>query len=226
MDGREIVSILVKSLFFPHHRYLDSIEWQLTPQGISINGEPVQYTAGSPATATRVWKTFEKEISYYSSVFFVPVELVIATICTESRGNPDAIRYEPGYTTEQSTPHRVSAGLMQTLVSTAREALDKPFINLEWLWTAEHSIEAGTAYIAKQSRFTLYDPPVVACAYNAGHVYYDSSVGNRWKMRQFPLRSSAHADRFVLWFNDCFRVFETYDVNTKGLSFYKIIKEG
>jgi hypothetical protein len=36
----------------------------------------------------------------------------------------------------------------------------------------------------------------------------DDSEGNRWRMRQYPIGTPHHADRYVQWFNDCFRVFQ------------------
>ena len=98
---------------------------------------------------------------------------------------------------------------MQTLISTAQEALGDTTINREWLLTADNAIKAGTAYIASQWKKTDFDPPKVACAYNAGGVYENKGEKNRWKMRQYPINSSEHADRFVRWYNDCVRYFHT-----------------
>ncbi len=136
----------------------------------------------------------------------MPVELIVATICTESSGDPSARREEKGFISEANTPHRISIGLMQMLISTARETLRLDPIDGDWLLDPDNAIRAGTSYIARQSPKTLFDPPVVACAYNAGDVYHEPSPENRWRMRQFPIGKSEHADRFVLWFNDCFRV--------------------
>ena len=142
----------------------------------------------------------------------MPIELIIATICTESTGNPNAVRSEPGFTSDADTPHRVSIGLMQTLISTARDTLSRDGVSAStidraWLFTPRNSIRAGTAYIRKQFSTTGFDPPKVACAYNAGSLRPNDSEQNRWKMRQFPIGTSKHADRFIAWFNDCFRYF-------------------
>jgi soluble lytic murein transglycosylase-like protein len=96
---------------------------------------------------------------------------------------------------------------MQTLISTARETLRQPGIDRTWLLDPDNSIRAGTAYIDRQRTSTALDPPKVACAYNAGSLRPNDAPGNRWKMRQFPRDTSQHADRFVAWFNDCFRLF-------------------
>ena len=152
----------------------------------------------------------------------MPAELIIATICTESRGDPDAVREEPGYESDERTPYKVSPGLMQTLISTARSALGDDTIDREWLLRPDNSIRAGTAYIASQWKKTPFDPPKVACAYNAGGVYHNTSNANRWRMRQYPINTSHHADRYTKWFNDCFRMFKSDGVAPEG-SFYRLL---
>ena len=121
---------------------------------------------------------FGSSIERWSEEFGVPAELVIATICTESGGDPADERREPGFVSYEVTPHRVSIGLMQTLISTAQSALGGlPGIDARWLLEPDNSIRAGTAYIAHQRSRTDFDPPVVACAYNAGGVYRQSGAG-------------------------------------------------
>ena len=95
---------------------------------------------------------------------------------------------------------------MQTLISTAADALSDPTITREWLLDPSNSIQAGTAYMASQWRVTSFDPPKVAAAYNAGGIYYNASPDNRWKMRQYPIGTAAHVDRFVTWLNDFYAV--------------------
>ncbi len=81
---------------------------------------------------------------------------------------------------------------------------------------ADNSIRAGTAYIAQQRGKTLFDPPKMACAYNAGSIIRNTGAENRWKMRQYPIGTSEHADRFVRWFNDCFGFFADLDEPPSG----------
>jgi hypothetical protein len=66
--------------------------------------------------------------------------------------------------------------------------------------------------IAQQRAQTELDPPLVAAAYNAGGLRYDSSAGNRWKLVQFPIGTSEHCDRFVKWFNDAVAVLAEHAV--------------
>jgi soluble lytic murein transglycosylase-like protein len=190
-----------------NHRFNNSVVWRLASDGLRIADASPEITQGPPQTVDRVWQDFGTSIQRWAGHFDVPVELIIATICTESGGRADAVRQEPGYLSDQTTPNKVSAGLMQTLISTARETLRQPGIDRTWLLDPDNSIRAGTAYIDRQRTSTALDPPKVACAYNAGSLRPNDAPGNRWKMRQFPRDTSQHADRFVAWFNDCFRLF-------------------
>lgn len=189
------------------HAFENSIVWKLTPNGVSVADRAPEVTSGAPSTVKRVWSEFGDDIRRWCMHFVVPAELIVATICTESGGIPAATRHEPGYVSDDRTPHRVSIGLMQTLISTARSSLNDPDMDGAWLLESGNSIKAGTAYIAQQWNVTRYDPPKVACAYNAGGIYHNSGANNRWKMRQYPIGTSHHADRYVMWFNDCFRFF-------------------
>jgi uncharacterized protein (TIGR02594 family) len=208
-----------------HRFHQDGCSWRLTPQGVSIDGKPAQGTAGEPQTVRRVWGEYSSSIEQWCTSTGVPVELVLATICTESGGRADAERMESGYSSDDESPHRISLGLMQTLISTARETLEKPDVDRAWLLNPDNSIRAGTAYIAKQARITGFDPPKVACAYNAGGIYLQTGPENRWKMRQFPIGEGKHADRFVQWFNDCFRLFAA-DGGAPAMSFFAMLRQG
>lgn len=187
------------------HGFEDSVRWSLTGNGLLIEGENVPVgTGGAPVTIRRIWDRFGAIVTDAAVEFGVPIELIMATIATESRGDPDARRAEPGFISEEKTPERVSIGLTQTLISTARQALKDKSITGDDLRDPATAIRAGASYIASQKPRTLFDPPKVACAYNAGSLIHQTGVNNRWKMRQFPIGTGAHADRFVAWFNDCF----------------------
>jgi hypothetical protein len=204
------------------HGYRDSVRWRLQKKGLEIEGSGIERTGGEPKTVKRVWDQFSYAIDQWSERYGVPAELIVATICTESSGNPRTVREEPGYKSDHKTPEKVSPGLMQTLISTARYVLKDPTIDREWLLNPGNSIQAGTAYIASQMKRTNLDPPKVACAYNAGGVYYNDGRKNRWKMRQYPIGTSEHADRFVKWFNDFYAVMEAGDADPK-LSFLQFL---
>jgi murein DD-endopeptidase MepM/ murein hydrolase activator NlpD len=187
-----------------HSAFPGGARWCLTPKGIELEDTGIDRTPGRPVTVTRIWEKFSEPINKWALEYKVPCVLIIATIATESGGDHKAIRIEPGYISDQQTPKRISVGLMQTLISTARDTLKGTNVEIDrnWLLTPSNSIQAGTSYIAEQRGQTGYDPPKVACAYNAGGVYENAGLGNRWKMRQFPLGTGEHCDRFVKWFND------------------------
>ena len=199
----DLLGVSIRALLEPHNAF-GGIPWQLTPDGLVADGRLAR-SVGRMVTVPRVWRDFGPHIvaAAKDRAYRVPVELIVATICTESGGQARALRIEPGWVDDATTPHRVSAGLMQTLVSTARAALGDPGIDRDSLFDPEVSIRAGTAYIAQQKTLTRLDPPLVACAYNAGGVYVNEGAANRWRLRQYPIGTGAHADRFVQWFNDC-----------------------
>lgn len=206
------------------HRFRNSVAWQLSAEGIVIDQKrPPETTGGEPKTVRSVWQRFKDPIEQWSAKFGVPAELIVATICTESAGDPGALRKEPAYVSDRQTPGKISAGLMQTLIVTAQTTLADETIDRDWLLQPGNSICAGTAYIASQWRITNFDPPKVACAYNAGNIFYNDSASNRWKMRQYPANSSEHADRFVKWFNDCFTMFNK-DGTAAPVSYYALLK--
>ena len=206
--GRARIERLVPELTTPH-TFRDSVEWAVDPEGVLVDdADAPEVWGGPPQTVRRIWSDYEDAIRTWGRDFGVPVELIISTICTESDGEARAIREEPRYVSDEQTPDRVSVGVMQTLIATARSTLEEPDIDRDWLLDPNNSIRAGTAYIAQQWKETHLDPPKVACAYNAGGLYYNDSPDNRWRMRQYPIGTSKHADRFVKWFNECFLMFD------------------
>lgn len=193
-----------------YHGRPNGVRWKLTPDGVDVEGSGIERTGGAPTTVTRAWEAYSGAITQWTSKYEVYPELVLATMCTETTANATARRNEPGWTSDAATPDKVSLGLMQTLISTARSVLNKPDIDTTWLLVPANSIQAGTAYIARQKATTRLDPPLVACAYNAGGVYDNDGPSNRWKLRQFPIGTGEHCDRFVKWFNDAVAVLKSH----------------
>ena len=192
-----------------HRAFNNGVRWRLTTDGVEIEGSCIERTNGTPTTATTIWTNFNSDINQWSQAFNIPAVIIIATIATESSGKVDAISKEPGYVSDSATPGRISVGLMQTLISTARGTLHNNTIDRDDLKTSNISIQAGTSFIADQRSKTLLDPPKVACAYNAGSIVENRNVGNRWRMRQFPIGTSKHCDRFIKFFNDAVFVLKT-----------------
>lgn len=184
-------------------------------------------TPGEPVTVRKVWDTFGAEIRDASKTYGVPVELIVATIATESGGQVlmrTARREEPGWISDEETPNRVSIGPMQTLLSTAREALKEPHLTSSDLLIPERSIRAGTAYIAQQVKKTSFSPPLVAAAYNAGGLYPEVATTNRWRLRCYPLGTGTHIDRFVCWFNDTMRLPDAVGLADDAPSFARFLE--
>lgn len=189
-----------------HGRYGGSCRWALGKAGVTIEGDAKPApTASEIRMVGDVLRSFAQPLATVLSrqKTQVPIELVVACICTESGGRPAARRLEPGCDTvdPERTPSRVSVGLMQTLLSTARSATANPALRLMELENPEVSIRAGAAYMFMQAQQTKFDPPLSAAAYNAGGVYFEGSAANRWRLRQFPIGTAAHVDRFVRFFN-------------------------
>ena len=178
--------------------------WQLTADGLLIDGQ--RPAAGTPMVA-RAWATHGAAMQRAAQAQRVPVELLLACTCTESGGRADALREEPGYLDDETTPDRVSPGLMQTLISTAREALADPKLDRTRLLQPETALAAGAAYIRRQalaSRLpTGFDPPLVAIAYNAGSL---RPADNPWGLVQTRRAEHWHADAFCAFFNDAITV--------------------
>ena len=191
----EIIPELIKS----HRHFPTSVSWALVARGVSVEGAPAKGTAGEPTTVRKIWQRYGSLCAASARKYGVPVELIVATIATESSGDPNARRAEPRIGDE-------SVGLMQTLVRTARGATGRRNLNGDDLLEPATSIDAGTAYIAQQRSDTHFDPPLVAAAYNAGSIRRDDGQANRWKLHCHPRGTGQHIDRFVAWFSDCMRV--------------------
>ena len=219
--GAVLVAAL-PALMQPHAVFAGGITWRLTVEGVALGEAPARVSGGMLA-ARRAFDWFGAELRRAAIATGVPIELLVATACTEVLGDtrrfatPEAAaharREEPGFRDDAATPHRVSVGLMQTLVSTARQVLALPAhdpamarITATTLADPAQSILAGASFIAAQAGRTRLDPPVVACAYNAGGVYEQRGAANHWRMRQYPIGTPNHADRFVTFFNQALQL--------------------
>lgn len=189
----------------PHTIFKGAVEWSVGRDGVAVvGGTPALIpTPDERKLVAEVLSSFRQALTTALSKFKVPVELIVACICTESSGRPNAKRMEPGCDRNDPsrTPTRVSWGLMQTLLSTAREALRQPDLKLQELLEPEISIRAGAAYIWNQGRRTGFDPPLVAAAYNAGSLKRNDGQANHWRLLQFPIGTAEHVDRFCRFFN-------------------------
>jgi len=195
-----------------HNRFPQRALWRLTPAGIAIGAGAAIGTPGDPLTVLRVWGWFAAPIRASAAAYGVPVELIVAAICSESAGGETDLnvvvtsrREEPGYRSDAATPDRVSVGCMQTLLSSASEAVGHTVTAAELVDPAV-SIDAGARIIANAAGATGLDPPLVAAAYNAGGLYLDTPTANRWGLVCYPSGTGRYIDESVAWFNDAMRV--------------------
>lgn len=218
-----------------HARFPGGSRWRLTPFGVEVEGLGHPRTPGKPATMAGFVSRFRDHLFAASEQFGMPVELILATMGAEGGRLMVPVRHEPGYAVhlvpglpdgatvnylnrfwrdipvesfaeaDEATPHRVSIGVMHTLISTARDSVGRN-VDRRWLLDVGNSILAGSAYIAKQKVITFWDPPVVGAAYNSGGVYQNNGIKNRWRMRMYPIGTGAHVDRWVAWYNDAVEV--------------------
>lgn len=163
------------------HGYKGGLRWRLVASGIELEDATIEGHKVNTDVIRRVWSDYGAIMEKWSAHYEVPIEVVMTAICVESKGNA---RAKGGK----------NVGLMQLLVPTARSALKDPSLSEESLYDPETNIRAGTAYIALQKKSTLFDPPKVAAAYNAGSL---RTADNRWGMKQY----GPHLDKTVVWFN-------------------------
>lgn len=201
------LSDVVPDLRKPHAHFPDGVTWELTADGISVDGAKAARTNGAPDTVTRIWDRYGNFCANWARSYGVPVELIVAAIATESKGDKDARR---------QGPNDVSVGLMQTPLHTARGVLGRPSISADDLVNPSLSIEAGTAYIAQQRNETNFDPPLVAAAYNVGSLRKDTAEANKWRLHCHPPGTGRHVTRFVEWFGDAMRVSRDMDWSDDG----------
>jgi hypothetical protein len=194
-------------------------------------------TRGQPRTAQRIWAEYQGELRTAWQTYSVPIPILIAIAATESRGDRSAARHEPGYAAhlvdgipsgagigwlnshhrelpvenfveaDEATPGRVSLGVMQVLISTARDVLGDGSIGRAELLQPGVSFAAGAAYVRQQADLdpessTFLDPVLVAAAYNAGGLYQETATANPWRLRCYPLGTGGHISRFVKWYGD------------------------
>ena len=86
---------------------------------------------GEPISMMNMRNDYGDVIKIASSVFDIPQSWLAGMISIEAarkpgfKWDPVSSRFEPGFKSWQTTPHRVSMGLMQTLLSTAQSMRDK-----------------------------------------------------------------------------------------------------
>ncbi len=201
------------------HNYRNgTVWWRVTAKGVEIKGEGYPKNPHYTQQVQHIWKTFQQPIQAASQKYHVPIPVILATISTESSGEPNAYRHEPAFynnyiqnTTQwknspyHDKPKRISAsyGLMQILYTTAYSVgfRGEP----EDLYDPALNIEFGTKYIASdvQRKQHEWDPPKIACAYNAGSVR--PTKKNPWGMHHY----GNHLERWIPAYNGAIDILGT-----------------
>jgi soluble lytic murein transglycosylase-like protein len=196
------------ALTAPHRTFPGSVEWSLTPDGVSVDGAPAARTVGSPDTMRGIWERYGALCAEAAKFWGVPVELVVATIANESRG-------EPGK--RETSRDGELVGVMQTPLAVARRVTGRGSLEADELLDPRTSINAGAAYISQQRGSTHFDPPLVAAAYDAGSIRRDEDARNRWRLQGRDAGAGDHIDSFVNWFGDAMQVSRALDWGKDGV---------
>lgn len=189
-------------------------EWRVTPDGILSRGPGGDVerhrTRGAPTTMRLYLAGWRDELVGAALAEKVPLALLMMTVATENgpaRIDGTEVQYiqvrrEPGYVSDQETPHKISVGPCHVLISSARAALGEPGIHRGWLLDPANNIRAAARFMANQRGRTGFDPILVAAAYNAGGLYEAvpgrSRWGNRWHLQTY----GSHLDRAAAWYGD------------------------
>jgi len=187
--------------------------WALTAHGILVelaDGQPATCprTGGEPVTMRFLWEDFGGAFARAAQHCGVGVDLLMALAAIESVALPGSLhrnacseRHEPGYLDVKRTSNKVSVGLLQTLVSTARSVAGwagYSGLTLEMLRDPTISVSCGAAYLRSLWLRHNGDPVLAQAGYNAGGIY--ASTLNPWHLRTY---SPDRTDRFIAWYNDC-----------------------
>ena len=208
-------------------QYKGGQRWRQLSNGyIEVEGKGIPRSTGNPSTILTLQAEYGETITKAALRWDLPERWIYGMIPIEARRlkanrrrmDPISDRYEPGYTHPEDTPKRVSFGLMQTLLSTAREVADRHRITFAvesevvpltvgmladpWI-----SVLLGGGYM----RFQLnryegkldggagLDFVYLTGAYNAGSVRYDTEEGNPYHLVTY---SDSRTVRAIEWHND------------------------
>lgn len=191
-----------------HSRY-EGIEWRVTPAGIETRTDGLLRTAGEPSTMRLYLQFWGDTLEEASLIAGVPLAILMMTLATENgaavvRGGRlvyPASREEPGYESDERTPHRISFGPCHILLSTARAVMKDPALDRRQLKDPVINILAAALYLADLRHQHAWDPILAAATYNAGGAFParpGSRFHNRWHLRSW----TGHLDRAARWYGD------------------------
>lgn len=199
--------------------YRGGVGWRVLVSGeIEVEGEGIIRTGGEPKTMRHLLATHGEDLREAADTFGVPIAWIMGMIPIEAKmrplkgggsyPDPKSYREEPGYTSDAETPNRVSAGVMQTLLSTAQQMAAKHGYGrlraASDLFDVQRSITLGTAYMRHQmDRYSegvedhAFDFVHLTGAYNAGSIKH--SAESRFRLLTY---SPTRTERAIRWHND------------------------
>ena len=177
--------------------------WRLTPDGIEVEGEGLPRTKGAPTTITRIMTRHADDLVWTARHYGIGVDLLCALVAVETspKGDPRSLRMEPGYESDEATPHRVSVGLLQCLISSANMVGKLT----PWgkgpsradLMDPRQGLAYGAALLRYQYDEWQGDPVLASCVLNAGGAYESSK--SDWNLRTYGEHRIIETIR---WLND------------------------
>lgn len=166
-------------------RYYGGLRWRPLDTGVvEVDGysEPPR-TSGEPLTMRTLWRDFGVSILHHSEQYRIPPEVIAATMACEAgrRGgyhlNTRSRREEPGYVSDEQTPHKVSVGVGQCLISTARDVQSHfdlypgEVVDASLLEIPDRAVELCAGYLRMLAdRYDTTDGMLLQAAYNAGRL--------------------------------------------------------
>jgi len=154
-------------------------------------------TRGTPQTAAQLRADHGALIVAAARRFKLSPALIASVLLCESgrvegsfSRDPISIRREPGYISDEATPGKISAGLMQTLLRTARamcvetgwspsspiDGRPRELVRQD-LYIPANSIFLGAAYLRYEAgQNKTEDLLLLHGAYNCGNVYYAEAL--------------------------------------------------
>lgn len=127
-----------------HNRY-DGRQWRFDEKGVYIheymNGRMPLRTRGEPISCRTIWQFFSEDILHAAKTYDIPIPAIMMVIATESAfarkfgfTGPSTFRWEPHVEVKDVSPPvwgDYSAGLMQTLATTARWVIKAQNLNYD-----------------------------------------------------------------------------------------------
>lgn len=181
---------------FPHYGATAVLAYN--PGGIGACGIAVRASAEvryRVALIAPTWQRYGHLIAAAAKKRGVPAELILAAIVEESGGRAHAVARYPGYVSDAATPSKVSLGLGQMLLSTARRIAPEQRIDRASLFEPAIAIDLVARYFARFYPVTGFDPALAGSSYNAGSVR-SLRAGQRWSPP-----NARYVQRFVAVFN-------------------------